>query len=457
MTESQAVATSRGTPVPGGLGRPWRRAVLAALYAAVVLVPLALMAGAIKPGAQGRLVVFADALGFAALSLLALQIMTSGRWAATTKAFGLRSVLSLHRQAGIAVLTLAAAHLVILLVDDPTRLALLDPATAPGRARAGVLALLGLITLACTSVWRRHMRLSYEQWRAVHITATAVVLAAGFAHVIWVDSYTSLIVIRWTVLGLVLAAAAALFWTRVAEPYETTRRPYRVRDVRQERGDAVTIELAPHRHGGLRFQPGQFARLRASHSPYGMNDHPFTISSSADRPDRPSFTVKALGDFSASIARIRIGDEVLIEGPHGEGLDDQPASGSAGRLLVAAGIGITPIVSVLRTAVARDDSRPHLLLYGNRYWADVTFREEVADLERLLPNLHVVHTLTQADPAWNGERGRVGGSLVRRYAPADIARWSALICGPSAMVAGTVLDLRRLGMPQGQIQAEGFD
>src|SRR3954447_7425378 len=92
-------------------------------YAVVLLVPLALIAGVMKPGAQGHLVVFADALGFAALSLLAMQVFSSGRWPSTTRAFGLRSVLSLHRQAGIAVLVLVLMHFGLLVLDDPSRLA----------------------------------------------------------------------------------------------------------------------------------------------------------------------------------------------------------------------------------------------------------------------------------------------------------------------------------------------
>src|SRR4051812_20595563 len=100
------------------------RRLLLAGYAAVALVPLALIFGVLKPGAQGRLVVFADALGFAALSLIALQVFASGRWAVTTRSFGLRSVLALHRQAGVAVLVLVVAHVVALVLADPARLAL---------------------------------------------------------------------------------------------------------------------------------------------------------------------------------------------------------------------------------------------------------------------------------------------------------------------------------------------
>jgi predicted ferric reductase len=157
-------------------------------------------------------------LGFAAMSLLSLQVFSSGRWAATTRPFGLRRVLSFHRQAGMAALVLVVAHVAILFADDPARLALLDMPTAPGRARAGIAALLGLLGLAATSVWRRHGRLRYEQWRAVHLALTVIVIGGAFVHIMWVNSYSSAGIVRWSVLGLVLGAAVALFWSRVAAP-----------------------------------------------------------------------------------------------------------------------------------------------------------------------------------------------------------------------------------------------
>jgi hypothetical protein len=116
------------------LVRPVERVLLVAVYGFVLLAPLTLIASVMKAGAQGPLVVLADALGFGAPSLLALQVVVSGRWAATTRSFGLRRVLSLHRQAGKALLVVVVLHVVVLLLDDPARLALLDPPTAPPRA-----------------------------------------------------------------------------------------------------------------------------------------------------------------------------------------------------------------------------------------------------------------------------------------------------------------------------------
>jgi 3-phenylpropionate/trans-cinnamate dioxygenase ferredoxin reductase subunit len=431
------------------------RVLFIVAYIGVLLMPLALITGVMKPGAQGRLVVFADALGFAALSALALQIVISGRWALTTRSFGLRSVLALHRQAGVVVLALVVLHVAVLVAADPSRLALLDSVTAPPRARSGMVALLGLLALAATSIWRRRLRLSYERWRALHLGCTALVIAAAFAHVVWVHAYSSVPVVRWSVLALVLAAAAALFWTRVARPYSTALRPYRVERVRRERGEAVTLELTADGHDGFHFEPGQFARLRAADCCYGMEEHPFSLSSSALRPDRPAFTVKALGDFSASMAELAVGTQVFVDGPHGEGAHESPAA--RGRLLIAAGIGITPALSVIRTAAERGDARPLLLLYGSRRWADVTFREELVHLQQRLPQLRVVHVLSRPEARWIGERGRVGAEVLQRHLPDDVARWSALVCGPAAMVGEVTLALRRIGLPPTAIQAEGFE
>jgi NAD(P)H-flavin reductase len=68
-----------------------------------------------------------------------------------------------------------------------------------------------------------------------------------------------------------------------------------------------------------------------------------------------------------------------------------------------------------------------------------------------------VHVLSRVDSGWQGARGRVGEQLARRYAPRDVAGWSALVCGPPAMVAEASSTLHRLGMPPAAIQAEGFE
>lgn len=97
-----------------------------------------------------------------------------------------------------------------------------------------------------------------------------------------------------------------------------------------------------------------------------------------------------------------------------------------------------------------------MLVYGSRRWAEVTFREELDELERQLANLRVVHVLSRPEPGWRGERGRICETLLRRHSPPNVANWSALVCGPAPMVADVTAAVQRLGVPPGAIRAEGF-
>lgn len=68
-----------------------------------------------------------------------------------------------------------------------------------------------------------------------------------------------------------------------------------------------------------------------------------------------------------------------------------------------------------------------------------------------------MHVLSRPDAGWRGERGRIDETLLRRHAPAGLATWSALVCGPPAVVADTTRALARLGMPPTAVQAAGFE
>jgi len=77
-------------------------------------------------------------------------------------------------------------------------------------------------------------------------------------------------------------------------------------------------------------------------------------------------------------------------------------------------------------------------------------------LDRKPPNLRVMHILSRPESGWRGECGRVDAEVLRHYAPAHVAAWSALVCGPATMVAEIEVALQRLGMPRAAVQAEGF-
>jgi predicted ferric reductase len=81
-------------------------------------------------------------------------------------------------------------------------------------------------------------------------------------------------------------------------PVRSHRRSYVVEDVRPVSGNAVTVAVRAHEHGGLPFRAGQFAWPKIGASPFVFEEHPFTIASTAERPHIKEFTIKARGDFS---------------------------------------------------------------------------------------------------------------------------------------------------------------
>lgn len=109
-------------------------------------------------------------------------------------------------------------------------------------------------------------------------------------------------------------------------------------------------------HGGTPFQPGQFAWIKLLDRPYSLTEHPFSYASSALDPTRPSFTIGPAGDFTSSVGRLPVGTRLALDGPHGVW---QHALPHAGYVLIAGGIGITPVLSLLRTLAGAHARRPN--------------------------------------------------------------------------------------------------
>ena len=238
------------------------------------------------------------------------------------------------------------------------------------------------------------------------------------------------------------------------KPILRLRRPWRVLEIRPERGGAWTIALAPEGHPGFSFQPGQFGWLVVDRSPFALTQHPFSFSSSATKAGRIEFTIKARGDFTSTIARVPPGARAYVEGPYGLFTIDR--HDDPGFVLIAGGVGITPLISMVRTMADRGDARPVTLFYGTKDWEGATFREELAALAGRM-KLTLVHVLEQPPEGWTGERGFITADLLRRHLSADFAGLRHFVCGPIPMMDAMERELVALGVPDGQVVTERFD
>lgn len=422
------------------------------LYAIVAIGPLVVALTADPPPGRGFLEELSVALGFVGLAMMGLQFAAVSRFARVSAPFGLDVVLHFHRQIAFVALAFVLAHPAIMAAERSVDL--INPVAAHWTARAGQLSVIAVVALVATSVWRRRLGLSYEAWRVLHGILAVVAVAAALVHVERVGHYVSGPWKQglWALFSAVFVAL--LVNTRVVQPVRQLRRPWRVTSVQPERGDAWTLTLEPEGHGGLRFLPGQFAWLRVHRSPFAVREHPFSFSSSAERPERISFTIKAAGDFTSRVGAIPPGTRAYVDGPYGVFSYDR--SQGDGFVFVAGGVGITPIMSMLRTLADRGDRRPCLLLYGNADWDGVIFRAELEDLRDRL-DLRVVHVPESPPEGWDGEHGLMDGALLDRHLPERPERQRYFLCGPPPMMAAVRDLLAARGVAPADIEFERFD
>jgi predicted ferric reductase len=159
---------------------------------------------------------FANVLGFIALALLVVQILAPARGKLSGAPFRMTLLLRLHGPFGRAALVLAVAHYLLLVLDRPDRIDLLNLAGAPGRARAAVGAVIALSVLAAMSAWQRRGRQT-PAWRTVHVLLSVAAVSLALGHVAGVARYLGLDAPRGIALSLVpLAALAALYLRDIA-------------------------------------------------------------------------------------------------------------------------------------------------------------------------------------------------------------------------------------------------
>lgn len=446
---SAAPRARRAAPRRRGRAVAWL-----ALHGFLSVAPLGLCFTEVMPS-RGFVVDFSVALGFLALSVLGLQFALAARFPRATAPFGIDAVLHYHRQISFLAVLAAFGHPVLLFLASEHYRRLLDIAHDPVRAKLAWLSVTALFVLMVTSMWRRALRISYPVWHLLHSLLGVLIVLAALGHAFLVDYYLSE---PWVRLVWVVYAGAFLWlavWVRLVKPLRLWRRPWRVAELWPEPGGSVTVGLEPahrRRHEGFSFQAGQFAWLLPGRTPFTLTYHPFSISSSALRP-RVEFTVKQVGAFTGSFRRLKVGDRVFLDGPHGSfTLERHPGMGF---VFVATGVGVTPFLSMLATMADRRDQRPVWLVLGNRSEDQIT---GIRQLERLRDqlNLTTVHVISRPSGEWPGERGRIDAELLARQLPRHYRSLQYFICARPETVRSVETALRSLAVPRDRIHSEQF-
>jgi ferredoxin-NADP reductase len=208
--------------------------------------------------------------------------------------------------------------------------------------------------------------------------------------------------------------------------------------------------------GGHR--PGQHVDVRLTAEDGYQAERSYSIASAPEH-DRMVLTVERLPDGEVSpflCDELQIGDRLELRGPIGGYFAWDVAVGGP-LLLIAGGSGIVPLMAMIRHRAANGSTALTRLLYSSRTWADVIYRDELAQLASRDPLLEVFHTLTRGVPdGWTGFARRIDREMLAQVAWLPAERPHVFICGPTALVESAANLLASQGHDPTRIKTERF-
>lgn len=233
----------------------------------------------------------------------------------------------------------------------------------------------------------------------------------------------------------------------------------RVGSIVTETPNVKTFRLLPSsndRFLPFTFVPGQFLNVAFSIGGARMN-RSYSISSSPTQREYVELTVRRepRGAVSRHIADLlKVGDQIEAGGPVGKFTFTGTEADSI--VLIAGGVGITPMMSVTRYLTERSWAGDIFFIYTCHTPADFIFANEVAALQRLNPKLHVAVTISKPEGTeWKGPRGRIGKEWLTQTVP-GLALRRIHLCGPPSMMDSTKAILVELGVPPDRLKTEAF-
>ena len=449
--EPRNATAAAGKPRPRLAGRT-AAALLAALYLLLIVAPLAIIALSNPRSDHSLTEKVGMDCALAGLTILALQFVITGRWRWIAEPFGLDALLVFHRVMALVATALLLVHPVLVAWGEGWPL--LTGLKVHWYIWVGRTALALLLVQVLASLARRVIRLPYERWRRMHNVFAPAILVLGFVHGLAAgDDVHGGGLAFWA--GLLAAGFGFWLCGLVVRPRLLLKHPFRVVAVHSEAPRVWTLTLKAPEERPFRFLPGQFQFLRIHGGDVPVEEHPFSIASSPTRPGWISLTIKESGDFTGGIGRVRPGDRATVHGPFGRFSHTlYPDEGEL--VFVAAGVGITPFMSMLRYMRDRRESRSVLLVYANRGPGDVAFGDELGAIEALgFPRLKVVHVLSDAPASWVGETGRLDADRLAGLCEGVEGR-AFYLCCPPPMTAALARGLRHRGVSPRRIHADPF-
>ena len=320
------------------------------------------------------------------------------------------------------------------------------PATSPypGIITATVGTALLLVVLVTSLVVLRR-KLSYEWWYFVHFTAYAGI-ALAFLHMVpdGNDLHVDHIAGDYWISLFAFSLALVLYYRLLRPIVNTFRFGMKVSEIVHEGAGVVSLRITGRNLDRLHTKAGQFYFWRFFAKGFWYTQHPYSLSE-APKDDSFRITVKNLGDHSAKLAQIPVGTRVFAEGPFGVFTDESRTQDKA--LLIAGGIGITPVRALLEQM-----DGDLVALYRVMSKDDLVLADE---LDKLAEERGVKINYVVGDHASEEGRKLLTPAHLKELVP-DIAERDVYICGPVAMIDSVIPNLRNANVSRKHLHVERF-
>jgi predicted ferric reductase len=404
-TASNTVRRGSALPVDAARWAMWTFVIVNA----VIVEALFLSAGS---GKNGVLTV-AKFFGLHAAVLMLFQLLLVARLPWLDRRVGMDRLTVWHRWVGFTLL---------------------------GMLAAAVIVVIGVIS---TRSLRRRLR--YEVWHGLHLLLY-VALGLSFVHQLQESTTvtsSAFATAYWWILWLF--AFGALLTGRVAMPlWRNAYHRFSVAAVVPESDNVVSVYVTGRHLDKLPARAGQFCIWRFPGHNHWWLANPFSLSA-APGTQGLRLTAKAAGSTSAGLRNVPVGSRAFVEGPYGAFTSLHRTR--PGTLLIAGGVGITPVRAMLEEEAIGDV----VVLYRVRSEADAVLLNEVRHLVALRGGrLHLLTGRTGGDGA-----PPFGPGSLHRLVP-DITERDVYVCGPPATTAAVLSGLRDLRVPARQVHAEKF-
>ena len=438
-------------PAPAGRATPHKVLAKAGLYV-FLLANAAFVTYLFNAAGVGsnKLINFGRLAGLYGALAMAFQLLLVARLPWLDRRLGMDKLTSWHRWVGFTIFFTLIGHLVFIAfgnagADGPVAEVIRQATELEGILRALVAWAIIMIVGTVSARFARR-RMAYETWHFIHLY-TYVAIFLAFSHQVAVGSTfrkSALATGYWW--GLWAFALGSVLIGRVVLPfYRNWKHQFHVAAVVPEAHNVVSVYIEGKDLDQLGAKAGQFFLWRFLTKDRWWQANPFSLSA-APNGKYLRLTAKALGEGSADIRNIKVGTRVFAEGPYGAFTTMHQQKPNA--LLVAGGVGITPIRALLE-----EISGHVVVLYRVRTEHDAVLLPELIGLARARGA--VVRVLSGPSDLAGPHGPVLGAHSLRRMVP-DVRERDVFVCGPPGMTSATLRSLRELRVPNQQVHAERF-